>query len=212
MNWLDIFLLLIIAWSAWRGLATGFFAGVARLAGLVLGVVCAYNYYLPLAAYADQQWQLESKIRDWLPLPTAGNTAAEKIFTGLEKGFSQQSFSGGQYFSSILSHGILEIAAFLVIFFVVTQLTCWIGLLFSKTAKLVFLGPVDRLGGLALGTLRGVIIVFVLLALLVPLELPAYSSSGGNAAGWLTQAIGQSKIVPVFWPAFFQNGLDQEIC
>jgi len=211
MNWLDILLLFIIAWSAWRGLATGLFAGVARLAGLVLGAAFAYNYYLPLAEYADRQWHLESKIGDWLPLPSAGETSVEKIFTGLEKGyqapgklmspdvFGQHSFSGVQNLSNIFSHGILEIAAFLVIFFVVAQLTCWVGLLFSKTAKLVFLGPVDRLGGLALGTLRGVIIVLVLLALVVPLEMPAYSSSGGHAAGWLAQAIEHSRIVPIFW-------------
>jgi uncharacterized membrane protein required for colicin V production len=194
MNWLDIILLFIIIWSAWRGLATGFFAGVARLAGLVLGAIFAYNYYLPLAEYADKQWALESKIRDWLPFSSAGGQVA--IFP---ETLGQQSISGVQNFNNLISHGILDAIAFLVIFFIVAQLTCWIGLLFSKTARLVFLGPVDRLGGLALGTLRGVIIVFVLLALLVPLETPAFSSPDLYATDWLAQAIGHSKIIPVFW-------------
>lgn len=199
MNWLDFFLLFIIAWSAWRGLATGFFAGAARLAGLVLGAIFAYNYYLSLAEYADMRWGLAGKIRDWLPHSSAGG-----YIPALPEAFGQQSFPGVQNLNDIISRGILEAGAFLVIFFGVAWLICWIGLLFSKTARLVFLGPVDRFGGLALGALRGVIIVFILLSLLVPLETPAFSSPGVHAADWLAQAIGHSKIVPVFWQLFLK--------
>ncbi|MFC1979605.1 CvpA family protein [Chloroflexota bacterium] len=49
MNWLDIALIVAIAGSALMGLKTGIIKAVFSLAGLIVGVILAGRYYLPLS-------------------------------------------------------------------------------------------------------------------------------------------------------------------
>ncbi|MEW6274527.1 MAG: CvpA family protein [Bacillota bacterium] len=185
MNWLDIVFLIIIAWSAWRGFAAGLIAGLARLAGLFLGLVMAFNYAVPLAQYADKQWHLQDKITGWWPVPPG-----REGFPGLGK------------LPQFFAPGLIEIVAFLLIFLVVAQLTYRVGSMVAAAGRAVFLGPVDRLGGLALGILRGVVIVLVFLALLAPLHTSAFSFPGGHQGswGWFSRALEQSVLASFFWP------------
>lgn len=206
MNWLDIFFLIIIAWFAWRGLATGLIAGLARLAGLFLGLVVASSYSVPLAEYANKHWQLEDKLRKWLPF--SAGSIPEPV-AGLEHGhrlpgklitpdfLGQHGFGGLENFGQFLVSGLLEVAAFLFIFLLVAQLTSWIGSLVAVASRWTFLGPADRVGGLVLGLVCGVVIVLVLAALLIPLQMLAFPLPGGHQESWLSRAIEQSALVPL---------------
>jgi membrane protein required for colicin V production len=49
MNWLDIIIIVILAIAVIGGLKTGIIKAVLALAGIVVGVVLAGRYYLPLA-------------------------------------------------------------------------------------------------------------------------------------------------------------------
>ena len=49
MNWLDIALLVIIAFSTFTGLKTGIIKSVLSLAGLIVGIILAGRYYTALA-------------------------------------------------------------------------------------------------------------------------------------------------------------------
>ena len=49
MNWLDIALLAIIAFSTFTGLKTGIIKSVLSLAGLIIGIILAGRYYAALA-------------------------------------------------------------------------------------------------------------------------------------------------------------------
>jgi len=49
MNWLDIFLLVVLAVATLIGLKTGIIKAVLSLAGIIIGVILAGNYYLPLS-------------------------------------------------------------------------------------------------------------------------------------------------------------------
>lgn len=219
MNWLDTGILIIIAWSAWRGFAAGLIAGLTRLAGLFLGLVMSFNYYRSLAGYVNQQWHLEEKIRNWLPFPPGNALSASAA--GLEQGaglapgghlpgklperlvtpdlFGQHGFFTTEKLEQFLAHGLLEVIAFLIIFFVVAYLTNLIGGMVVHAARWTFFGPADRLGGLVLGALRGVVIVLVLVALLMPIQIAAFSFPGGHQGGWLARAVEQSALVPLCW-------------
>ncbi len=49
MNWLDIVIIVVIAISAFGGLKNGLIKAVLSLAGLIVGVVLAGRYYIPLS-------------------------------------------------------------------------------------------------------------------------------------------------------------------
>ena len=49
MNWLDIVIIVVIAISAFIGLRIGIIKAVLSLAGLIVGVILAGHYYVPLS-------------------------------------------------------------------------------------------------------------------------------------------------------------------
>ena len=49
MNWLNIILIIILAISSFLGLKTGMIKAVLSLAGLIVGVILAGQFYVPLA-------------------------------------------------------------------------------------------------------------------------------------------------------------------
>ena len=49
MNWLDIVVLVVMAVSIFLGLKMGIIKGVLSLAGLIVGIILAGRYYLPLS-------------------------------------------------------------------------------------------------------------------------------------------------------------------
>ena len=50
MNWLDIVLIVILGFSLFLGLKTGLIKAALSLAGLIIGVILAGQYYIPLSA------------------------------------------------------------------------------------------------------------------------------------------------------------------
>ena len=49
MNWLNIVIIVVLAISTFRGLKTGIIKAVLSLAGLIVGVILAGQFYVPLA-------------------------------------------------------------------------------------------------------------------------------------------------------------------
>jgi len=49
MNWLDIFILVIVVIPAFLGLRIGVIKAVLSLAGLIVGIILAGHYYVPLS-------------------------------------------------------------------------------------------------------------------------------------------------------------------
>ncbi|MBE3587876.1 MAG: CvpA family protein [Thermoanaerobacteraceae bacterium] len=170
-------IILIIAWSAWRGLETGLVAGLARLTGLFLGLAAAMRYHTALAGYLSGQWPLEQWIRERLTAPTGGMPA----------GFNLPAWE------KLIARGVLEILAFILILLLVSQLVCLAGQMAARAARFSFLGPVDRAGGVLLGAVRGLVLVVILLVLLAALTTP-----GGGGAGvlppWLDRAVAGSSL------------------
>ncbi|NLW06464.1 MAG: CvpA family protein [Clostridia bacterium] len=73
MNYLDVFLLLVLAWGAWRGYQRGFINLLAGWTSYLVGALVAVLYTRPLAEALDQAFQLRVVWGSWLqarlPLP-----------------------------------------------------------------------------------------------------------------------------------------------
>jgi len=191
VNWIDVTILVIIGWFAWRGLTTGLLKGIARLAGIFLGIVFAMKYDSQLADLAGSKWHLAEKLSKYLSFSSA-------LWNDSMSWWSSRGIPlpGGEQVQNILSTRLLEMFAFILIFLVVYRLTCFAGSLLSQVARMAFLGPVDRLGGLALGFVNGLVIVLIMVALLLPLQIPVSMLNGGQTDNWFTCSIQRSVIIP----------------
>ncbi|WP_347489473.1 CvpA family protein [Desulfoscipio sp. XC116] len=202
MNWLDWVLIVIIAFSALRGLSGGFFAGVARIIGLILGIAVAFTGYRPLAAYLDKQWGWGDNIAEFLV-----NRFSHSLLQEIADKFSIDKFgqnipySNSQLISeglSTIAHQIavtlLEFLSFIVLLLVVALIVRMIMRFFSGAVAHTFLSPLDHLGGLLLGLVRGVIIVLIV-ALLIEPVLAAGVITSQEKAGFISRAAASSLVI-----------------
>lgn len=217
MNWLDILFAAVIVWNLWSGFTAGLVVGLARLLGLLLGFAAALNFYRPLADAVNLKWNIVSVIGTHFPslggspggpaygprspveifFPPAaidaGAAASNKVFYGLQ--------GIGDSVTRMLASGILDIICFFVIFLVVSKLIVIAGVVVARVSKMLFLGPLDRLGGLLMGLVKGGVIVAVLVAAIVSLQLPAAYISSGEKTSFLSLALQNSLLTPYFLKA-----------
>lgn len=201
MNWMDILILVIIGWYAWVGLRTGLLAGLAKLLGAFLGLAAAFNFYRPLSDAVNLKWGLVSTLGKWIPvsLPGGANSlpGTEVQLPGLNGSYHGVRLLGDSV-SRLLASGILDILCFIIIFLVVSKAVVILGLLCGKMARLLFMGPIDRAGGILLGAAKGVVISGILVALTVALQVPAAVFSGTAQPSWVSLALQKSVLAPYY--------------
>ncbi len=203
MNWLDWVLILIVIFSAIKGLRTGFFAGVARFIGLILGITVAFTGYRKLAAYADRQWGWGDSITELL-VNHFSSSLLNDVTNKININKLQQNIP--HYQDQLLSEGlnniahqlaitVLDFLSFIVILILVTLVVKMAMSFFSSAVAHTFLSPLDYFGGLLLGLVRGVLIVLIITLLLEPV-LATEVNSSQTQAGFISHAAKGSLIVP----------------
>ncbi len=66
LNWYDIVVLVALLYGIWSGLRTGFSGEIIRVLGLVLMVVLALAFYLPVGAWLQRQTNLTDELANLL--------------------------------------------------------------------------------------------------------------------------------------------------
>lgn len=201
MNWLDWLIIAILAWSTFQGLRRGLLVSVAKMAGLLAGLAVAYSYYRPLADYLSIRWHLEE-----LMLPLTGPLLkfwqpAADVINPLTVSGKQMS---GDYVARLVAYSILEALTFLVLLMATVWLVNAGGRILTSFADFSLLGPLNHLGGLLFGLLKGLLFVMIILALLSPFQQQNPFSSDrvvtpGTAAPQ-GKAFGESVLLPYFKP------------
>jgi len=209
MNYLDLILVLVLAWGAWRGYQRGFVSLLAGWISYLVGGLVAVLYARPLAEALDQAFRLRVGWGSWLeshlPLPQPvlsqpiNMTAVHQVETLLNSiplpGMVKQSLLGnldkysgttvGQALAGQLIFFALELAAVVFLFygslFVLHRLTRW----GAAGRNLSPFGLLSRGLGLALGLLGQVFWLAILVGVMRSLlPLPAITA----APGFLTLA------------------------
>ena len=211
MNWLDWVIIILVVYSTFQGLRYGLFLSLARLAGVLAGLFAAYAYYQPFSLYLVEHWRVNEKIfpvvreifKSWIPVqslipPLPGKAA---LFSPLDL-LGKTALPGGEALLRVISNTIVEAAGFMIIFFTVSMVINIAGLLLTRAAGFSLLGPVNHLGGLVFGLLRGIAYVFLLLLILSPFQRTGAGT--GTAPGAPPIAYGKafhdSKLYPFFEP------------
>lgn len=215
INWLDFLIVFIIGGYALIGFRTGFVGGLARLLGALLGLAAGLNFYRPLADALNLKWDLVATIGGWIPVSAFG--AKSKLIPGpgdllntikgtpgtesqllAPKGPLYALQGLGESVARTLASGILDVFCFILIFLVVSWTVKTLGVLLGKMARMLFLGPADRIGGMLLGGVKGGVIAMVLVALGNSLQVPAAFISTDNSANGISLALQKSLLVPYF--------------
>jgi uncharacterized membrane protein required for colicin V production len=203
MNWLDWLMLLIIFFSAWRGLHTGFIASAAGLAGLVLGLAAAFIGYAPLALYMENRWgwggAIATFINDKLPLSVLDELIKNDYMNNLQitvPGVKATGYITNMVYQAAMS--ILEIISFLLLLVAVSLLVKIVLRMFSGAVAHTFFSPLDRFGGLLLGVVRGLVIITLMAILLEPLLATGAAPVQGDP-GFLGRAVAGSALMPYVW-------------
>ncbi|TYO96430.1 CvpA family protein [Desulfallas thermosapovorans] len=195
MNWLDWVLILVITLSALRGLSTGFFAGVARLLGLILGIAAAFTCYRRLAAYLDAQWGWGDSIAGFL-INHFSNSLLPDLAGKISMDGLQQTIPGSlDSIAHQLALSVLEFISFVLILLAVAMVVKIIMQFFSGAVAHTFLSPLDHIGGLLLGLARGLVIVLLVALFLEPV-LSTGVMAGYEQNGAISRAVAGSLLIP----------------
>jgi uncharacterized membrane protein required for colicin V production len=225
LNWLDWLIVAVLGFSAFQGFRCGLVSSVAKLAGLLVGFGVGITYNRDLAAYLNKQWGIEDKImpvtekflRFFLPVKeaagpvySAGGTVSPGGLAIAQPSPYSMLYPYGESLVSSFAATVLNAICFLVLIMATVWIVNFAGHLLTRMAKASPLGPLNHIGGLIFGGVKGIIIVMILLALMSPFQrtelLPGNSSGASPGQGG---AFSKSKMLPYFSPLF--NAIDRPL-
>jgi membrane protein required for colicin V production len=111
-------------------------------------------------------------------------------------------------FSGLL--GMPRFVAFLLIFIVIVVAVHILGRIISKAIRSTPLGTIDRLLGGALGLIKGLVICFVFLLILLLLKQPNTAVQRSSIAPWILKCgVGASQVLPSKWSDWIESIVTQ---
>ena len=208
--WMDIAIAAIILLSAGFGFASGFVKTFLHTVGWILSIVLGFIWYPQLKAFLMEHTNYYDSMRDNVSgrLSDAAGNAISETFENIPE-VLQRAFSAAaetlttsladtvtNLFFSIISL-VLIVALIKLIFWILIQL-------FSKTKNDGFTGFADGLLGFGFGAVKGLLLVLVLMALLVPISNFADTSFFTDSIAGSTAGSFLYNSNPLLW---FARGL-----
>jgi uncharacterized membrane protein required for colicin V production len=183
--WLDILVIAIMVFSIARGFHNGFVYTALHTISWLVSIVAAIMIY-PFAAsflssrtglYGALQSGAARRLQDYL------STQANEFLDGVPNAIAGAVEEAVSALSGSLADGVASVcfgvALFLLLSFAIRLLFILILRLFSKRVRRGVIGAADGLLGLAIGAVKGMFLIFVVLALILPLSM--FISEGANA-------------------------------
>jgi len=224
VNWLDCLIIAILALSALQGMRCGLFVSVARLAGILSGLVVAFSYYKPLSEYLSINWHLDEKIliiaeplvKYLLPAKSAlfpvvppvkimsfwFNPADILNVAVVPPGTIWQLNTFSDSITGALAYGILEIISFIVLLITTSWLVKFAGYFLTRITDISLLGPLNHFGGLLFGLFKGLLVVMIVLTIISPFQHqnlnPEIYSFPPGTTSMQSKAFKESTLLPYF--------------
>ena len=186
MNWLDIIIIVVLIYCAVKGFFTGLIKSLTRLISIAAGLFAAYKFYHPLLEYINSMWHWTDRIVVWV------SSWLKAKYVPFYKG----DIPVISELSKTLAVNFLELVAFAFLFFSVSWIIRLLGSFISGLTSLVFLKPMDRLGGTVFGLLKGVFVILVFIIIMTPLQVYLDIFLGGSKLAYFNHAWNNSSILP----------------
>lgn len=215
MIWIDVLIIVILVVSAIKGWQKGLVLSFFNILGYGMAGFLAKKYYQKLALYIMEQPEVFARLKllvgEQLRKTASQGTIMEapsgepNIFSILKlpkimedllmKSDQLKQFGISimdalyNHIAEILTRVFVELISILLIFFIAKLLLFFIGYILNGIVKLPVLNGLNRWGGTAFGLLKGLLIVFIILAMIMPFaSLFKYGIWGeGLDQSWLAQ-------------------------
>lgn len=213
MNWIDICVIIIIAASGLKGLGAGLIVSLFNMVSYLAAGIVAKIYYPFLAEFILEKtnWSLTlqgfvynnmnfgsqtqgesyENIFEMMNFPKA----IESLF--LKSDFLQACSQGvlyniKTYMSQMIAKVILDILSIIIIFFAVKIVLSILETILKGISALPIIKQFNRLGGLLFGALKGVFVIYIFTAIMVPIASIFPSS-------YLVNTLNASSIAKFFY-------------
>ncbi|MEW9121405.1 MAG: CvpA family protein [Thermotaleaceae bacterium] len=196
MNWFDILVLVIFALYSIKGWKQGFILSFFNLIGTIGAAVAAKLYHPVVSKYIFEHPVFFVKLQEWIgwkvkdaayqEVAARGDIASDNIFQilkmpvdiqkilmGSEKlqEYSTKAMEGvSSYIADTLTRMFINVVSILLIFFCVRVACTLVAHVLNGLFSLPILHQFNHGGGLILGGIKGLVIIFVLLLAMIPLH------------------------------------------
>ncbi|WP_432667643.1 CvpA family protein [Wukongibacter baidiensis] len=214
---MDICVIIIITINGIRGLGAGLVLSLFNIASYIVAGIVAKLYYPYLSKFVIENTNWAFKVQEFvlknMKFKSADAIQAqgggyESIFEvmnlpkALETVFLQSNFfteySDGVlnniniYISQMVAKIVIDLLCIIIIFFIAKLILSILCSILNSITELPIIKQFNRLGGLIFGALKGIIIIYIFTAVMVPIASIFPNSS-------LVNSLEASKIARVFY-------------
>jgi uncharacterized membrane protein required for colicin V production len=184
--WIDVIIVIILIFAVVQGFRRGFVHTFIHTVGWILAVVLGFVWYPHVIDFLKEKTgfydSIHGRIADRVT-ENVGNTT-DSAMTGipevirdlLDKAIDSATSAIANTMSDSLTNLIFNIIGFLAVALIIKMFLMLLTMFFSKEKNSGFIGGVDGFFGLLAGALKGIILVYILLALMVPITSLSGSS------------------------------------
>jgi uncharacterized membrane protein required for colicin V production len=183
LNWLDIATIIVLAVFILDGLAKGFIWTLFDTLGFLASFYIAKELSAYPTNYISNNTEVYKKLCDYIGLKMQGNTAAT-VFNIINNNALSE---------NALATAFIKMISFVMIFIVAKFLLHALAGVLNAAARLPVLRQFNRLGGFILGALKGVFMVYLILAVIFTI-IPILDASNP-----LVKAVETSKFAVNFY-------------
>ncbi len=190
MNWMDVCVIIIIAVNGIRGLSLGLVLSVFNILSFIIAAIVSKMYFSQVSKFITTNTNVSQKISGFVinRIDTPGNRLTEDGFDifGIMnfpktlsnflmksdgvKDYSQLVIDNiHSYIAERMTIIIIDFISMVLIFIGMLLILKIIGYILDGIASLPIINQFNRIGGFIIGSAKGFMIVFILLAIMVPI-------------------------------------------
>lgn len=178
--WVDTIIVSILLYAVVQGFRRGFVQTFLQTVGWILAVVLGFVWYPHVIGFLKENTGYYDSLRGKIAERIAENTgaAADSAMTGipvvirdlLDNAVNAVTGAIADTLSISLTNLIFNIIGFLAVVLAIKIILMLFTLMFSKEKRGGLIGAMDGFLGLFIGGLRGMLMIYILLALMVPVS------------------------------------------
>ncbi len=192
MSWVDISIIIVVLINAFYGLHKGFIITAFNLAGYILAGIIAKVYYPVVAGIIKNNPSFFSKINSFVtnkvhmmidsidkPNSMSSILNSFRLPEIMQKGIIESSQiqsqmdnlggSFGNFISTTFTDIFINIISIIIVFILARIILAVIIRLLDSISKLPILNEFNKISGLILGIAKGVLIIYIIFAILTPI-------------------------------------------